>query len=73
MGVSSGLGSIVRGNLVCCSATPRQYWNLLVKMGIMDGYWNWCTHRTVLILGSTLVKYVREHVWGEYVRMLRLR
>ena len=64
MGLSSGLDSLVRGNLVRCSATPRQYWNLLAKMGIMEGHWNWCTHRIMISLGSSFVEYVREHVWG---------
>lgn len=54
--VSSGLEFCVRGSLVRCNATSRQYWNCFVKTGIMEGVWIWCMHRIVTIL--VLAKYV---------------
>ena len=37
MGVSSGFRFCVGGSSVKGNATLRQYWNLLAKMGIMEG------------------------------------
>ena len=34
------------------------------KMGIMEGVWNWCTHRIVTILGSAMARYVGNPGWG---------
>lgn len=45
--VLNGLGFCVKGSSVRCNVHLRQFLNLLVKMGIIEGFLNWCTHRII--------------------------
>lgn len=56
VGVSIGMGFYVKGKSMRCSVALKQYLNLSAKMGIMEGLWNWCTHRIMTILGSIIAR-----------------